>query len=213
MTQRLDNFRSFMEAYYQDKNADLLFHGWHHVAFVTDKATALAQEMKQDAEIIAAAALVHDLNYLVEKNSATGAGKELRQNLLAKNGFNESEIQRIESIVTSACTSSRNENISDEAKILSDADTLFKALPTTPIIFGSRYIAENNVDLQSLAHKVASQQRPLIDRDIYFYTPVYKEKYKAIAELGVSLWENVITSLKDPDVKLMLQRAGIEVRD
>lgn len=56
----------------------LPFHGWHHVRFVRSKAVAFATSNGSDVSVVEAAALVHDVNYLVRRNSAAAAGHDLR---------------------------------------------------------------------------------------------------------------------------------------
>jgi HD superfamily phosphodiesterase len=47
----------------------LLYHGWHHIYFVTKKTLEFCEGFTVDTEILEAAALTHDLNYLVAPNS------------------------------------------------------------------------------------------------------------------------------------------------
>jgi uncharacterized protein len=101
----------------------------------------------------------------------------------------------------------RNKNISDEAKALSDADTLFKALLFTPILFASKYIEENKVDIKKLADKIISEQNQLFEKGIYFYTEVVKGKYLDWAKINFKLWSNVNESLEGPDIAEVLSIA------
>lgn len=192
---------------YQDRSADMLFHGWHHISFVAKKAVKFAEEFDVNVELVEAAALTHDLNYIVEVNSEPEAGEELRAAYLADAGFSEIEITEIESMVMQEHTATRHAQISDAAKALSDADTLFKALPITPILFAGHFIIENHIDISKLANKIVSEQKPLMDQDIYFYTTAAKEKYLKWAEINLKLWENVKESLDDEDVQEMLNTA------
>lgn len=91
---------------------------------------------------------------------------------------------------------------------LSDADTLFKSLPITPIIFAQKYITQNKVDIYKLAQKVTSEQNPLMDQDIYFYTDYAKKRYLNWAKDNLKLWNNVIESSTDEDIKEMLKIAA-----
>lgn len=119
-------------------------------------------------------------------------------------GFSEAEVDEIETLVMQEHTATRHANISDAAKALSDADTLFKVLPTTSILFAGHFITENHIDIGRLAKKVVSEQRPLLDAGIYFYTTAAKEKYLGWAEINLKLWENVQFALDDEDVSEML---------
>lgn len=193
-----------LEKLYQDRSADMLFHGWHHISFVAKKAVIFAKEFDVNVELVEAAALTHDLNYIVEVNSEPGAAKDIRATYLSEADFSTDEITEIENMITEEHTATRHANISDAAKALSDADTLFKALPVTPILFAGHYITENHVDISKLAHKIVSEQKPLMDQHIYFYTDTAKAKYLAWAEINLKLWENVKNALDDEDVAEML---------
>jgi uncharacterized protein len=207
ITSRTTVLAAELEKLYQDRSADMLFHGWHHIAFVAKKAVKFAEEFDVDVELIEAAALTHDLNYMVEVNSKPEAGKELRAKCLAEAGFSEDEIVRIDNLVMEEHTATRDAEISDAAKALSDADTLFKALPVTPILFTGNFITENHIDIGKLANKIVGEQKPLMEQGIYFYTKAAKTKYLGWAEINLKLWENVKTALDDEDVEEMLSIA------
>jgi len=192
---------------YQKHQKELLFHGWHHITFVTKKSVVFAKEIGANEFLVQSAALVHDLNYIVESNSKPEAGKELRHSILEKAGYTPDEIEEIEKIIVDECTTNRHSDISLESKALSDADTLFKALPVTPILFASKYIQENNVDIAKLAHKICAEQNHLMESGIYFYTDKAKEMYLKWAKVNLELWGNVEECLKDEDVREMLKIA------
>ncbi|MFH1253189.1 MAG: HD domain-containing protein [Candidatus Uhrbacteria bacterium] len=192
---------------YKKHSKNLLFHGWHHIIFVKNKALEFADSINADRFIVEAAALTHDLNYLVKPNSEPEEGKILRQKFLSKAGFTAKEISAVEKVVMESHTRTRNENISPEGMALSDADTLFKALPITPIIFTQKYIIQNRVDIFKLAKKITSEQNPLLKKEIYFYTDFAKTKYLNWAKGNLQLWNNVIEALKDKDVKEVLKTA------
>ena len=69
--------------------AKLPFHGWHHVSFVKEKAVGFARHNGSDQGVVAAAALVHDVNYLVRRNSAAAEGRDLRMEILLEAGVPE----------------------------------------------------------------------------------------------------------------------------
>lgn len=207
ITTRTTTLAAELEKLYQDRSADMLFHGWHHISFVTKKAVQFAEEFDVNVELIEAAALTHDLNYIVEVNSEPEMGKELRSQYLAEAGFTDNEIAEIEGLVMEEHTATRHAQISDAAKALSDADTLFKALPITPILFAGHFITENHIDIGRLANKVVGEQKPLMDQGIYFYTNAAKTKYLGWAEINLKLWENVKSALDDEDVTEMLSIA------
>ena len=104
----------------------LPFHGWHHVSFVRAKAVAFAQHNGADRTVVEVAALVHDVNYLVRRNSPAAAGRQVRLELLTECGVEERVARWIDEIVDEAEMATRDRYISLEAQALSDADTLFK---------------------------------------------------------------------------------------
>lgn len=204
-TERTDKLTESLHELYQTRG-DLLFHGWHHIWFVAKKAVEFANEFPDvDKELVEAAALTHDLNYVVEVNTEPEVGRALRAQYLADAGFAPpDEIAQIEQIVMEEHTATRHADISDAAKALSDADTLFKALPVTPILFAGHFITENHIDIKKLARKVVGEQQPLMEQGIYFYTATAKEKYLKWAKANLALWQNVEQALADPDVTEML---------
>lgn len=206
-TEKISRLRSELVPLYQQHQEGLLFHGWHHITFVTNKSIVFAKELGANGFLVQSAALVHDLNYIVEANSKPEAGKGLRENLLTKAGYSSVEIEAIEKIIMDECTTNRHGDISLESKALSDADTLFKALPVTPILFASKYIEENNVDVAKLAHKICKEQTHLMESGIYFYTDTAKQFYLKWAKVNLELWNNVEECLKDEDVREMLKIA------
>lgn len=204
---KLSTLRDKIEELYRQHTAYLLFHGWHHIYFVTKKAVEIAQSINANELIVESAALVHDLNYIVEPNSEPEVAKDMRKNILTQCSYTLQEIEMIESVIMEAHMRTRGENISTNGKALSDADTLFKSLPTTPILFASKYITQNKVDIQKLADKVTSEQNPLMQKGIYFYTEYASKKYLDWAKANLQMWNYVKDSLTDPDVSEMLSIA------
>ncbi len=197
------------EKIYLRHKSSLLFHGWHHINFVRIQAKRFARYLGADALLTESAAIVHDLNYLVKVNSKPSAGLKLRKRLLLNAGYATEDISNIEKIINEPHAAARRRiNISKEGMAFNDADTLFKALPITPIIFANKYLSENRVDIQKLASQIVRVQRPLLKRGIYFYTPVAKRRYLSWAKTNLSLWENVLEALKDRDVKKLLADAA-----
>ncbi len=189
---------------------DLPFHGWHHIVFVYRKSAVFADDLGADIALTQMAALVHDLNYLAEKGVFTHpvAGQTIRQKILSDCGLSFEVIETIENIVITAEIGKGHDGLSLEAKALSDADTLFKALPVTPILFASRFITQTNYNIRKLAAKVISDQKTLIESDTYFYSHKAKTMYKAWAKTNLDLWQSVVESFADPDVINLLQQAG-----
>lgn len=200
---RLTHLRiALIELY--DSRDDLLFHGWHHVTFVTRKSLEFAGEFKVNIELLEAAALTHDLNYIVDTKSRVDDGEELRKRMLDEAGFNQSEIEEIENTVHYSSTEFSGGDISDASKILSDADKLFKVLPVGPMIMSARYITETKVDIKKWADRIIRDQKPLFESDKYFYTQLAKEKYLKWAKLNLEWVEMVKASLDDPDIQAFL---------
>ncbi len=202
--EKINHLTKSLEKIYKSKKEKLLFHGWHHIIFVRNKALEFAKSINANLFIVEAAALVHDLNYLVKLNSEPQEGKEFRKTILSKSEFTLEEINRIEEIIMEAHTAIRTANISKEGKSLSDADTLFKALPITPILFTGKYVEENKINIFKLADKITTEQNKLFNEDIYFYTKLAKIKYLKWAKTNLELWNNVKESLNDRDVVTML---------
>lgn len=202
-------FKTIYDLYHTEENKNkLLFHGWHHIQFVHDKSIEFAQELNANVTIVASAVLVHDLNYIfTEKLEPEAANLQIKEHLIAA-GFAEDEVSNMLAIIESAHTGHRaNAQLTDEAKALSDADTLFKALPITPILFASKFITENKYDIRKLANKVVGEQEPLILSDQYFFTQLAKDKYSKWANANLQIWKNVLEALDDKAVSDMLQTA------
>jgi uncharacterized protein len=190
---------------YQQTPRQLPFHGWHHIEFVRAKALEFAARNRAaDPSLVAVAALVHDLNYLVERNSLAVAGQRLRQRILRRAGVPASQARRVERVVQEAETCTRGAGISPEAQALSDADTLFKVLPITPVMLSHRYLAETGVDLTTLAKKITTEQLPLRDQGIYFYDRDAAARYGGWAEANLGLWEAIAEAVEEPAVQRLL---------
>lgn len=198
---KLQELNDYLKEVYYEKKGELLFHGWHHINFVRKKSKVFAQELGVDTFIVESSALVHDLNYIVEKNSQANTGKELRKEILKKCNYTNEEIVKIEKIVDEEEISTRDENISNEAKALSDADTLFKCLPFTPLLFSSKYLSETGIDIKKLSEKIISEQKPLMERGIYFYTKYANKHYLKWAKTNLELWNNLEESFEDSDME------------
>lgn len=185
--------------------ARLPFHGWHHVDFVRMKAVAFARENGADASVVEAAALVHDVNYLVRRDSPASAGRNLRLDVLRSAGVGEDIAERIDAIVDEAEMANRGPVISLEGQALSDADTLFKALPVTPVVLAHRYLDENGLSLRELAHKIVDEQRDAHDEGYYFYNPQAAATYSRWALANLELWQCIKEAVEDPTVTELLE--------
>lgn len=202
--QKLNKLKHDLKKLYYKKGKKLLFHGWHHINFVRKKSKIFAQSIKANVFLVESSALVHDLNYLEKENSHPEDGEKLRKKILSDCRYSPKEMDLIEKIIREENTATRDENISNEAKALSDADSLFKVLPFTPILFSNNYIRENKIDIKVLASKITTEQNRLLEKEIYFYTDFAKEKYLTWAKINLALWDNVNSSLKDADIEEIL---------
>jgi uncharacterized protein len=182
----------------------LPFHGWHHVSFVRSKAVHFARANGAEESVVETAALVHDVNYLVRRNSPAAAGERLRMDVLAEAGVRPATARWIDAIVVEAEMANRGPDISMEAQALSDADTLFKALPVTPVMLSHRYLAENGITLRELADKIVGEQQDKHDDGYYFYNPDAAAAYSRWAATNLLLWQHIRESLDDHDVAELL---------
>lgn len=197
--------RKNLENFYLTYNKELLFHGWHHILFVARKSVVFADEIGADKVLVEAAALTHDLNYIVDRKSEAEAGYELRAEFLKGAGFTQDEINEIENIVVSSSITKRDADISTEAQALSDADSLYKILPVSLVTFSSKYIQETGVSLKEWADRIIKYQRPLLDQGLYFYTESAKKQYTKWAEMDVAFVELIASSLDDPDIISLIE--------
>jgi uncharacterized protein len=182
----------------------LPFHGWHHVSFVRAKAVGFAQHNGADRTVVEVAALVHDVNYLVRRNSPAAAGRDVRLELLAECDVEEGVARWVDAIVDEAEMATRGRYISLEAQALSDADTLFKALPVTPVVLAHRYLRENGLSLRELAHKIVGEQCGAHDEGYYFYNPQAAKTYSRWAMANLQLWRCIEEAVDDPTVVELL---------
>jgi len=209
-TQYKKLYHSIFDLYHKEENKNkLLFHGWHHIKFVHDKAIEFTKELDARLEIVASASLVHDLNYIFSDKLEPEAAKTQVKEHLKNAGFNEQDIKLIVETIENAHLGYRGERqLTNEAKALADADTLFKALPTTPILFASKFITQNKYSIEKLANKIIDEQEPLIIKDEYFYTKSAKDKYSNWANVNLQIWKNVLESLNDQLIIEMLKIAN-----
>jgi uncharacterized protein len=198
----------YVERLYNGDIRDVPFHGWHHVSFVAHNARRFAEELSADMPTAEIAALVHDVNYLLAARSDASAGTRLRKTILAEIGLPDESISDIEQIVISAETHVRWDDISREAMALSDADTLFKALPITPVVLAPLYMRETGRSMRELAEKIVGEQVPLRENGIYFYSDSAKKKYEHWGDANLSLWSCILESLDDNFVVDLIEQVA-----
>lgn len=182
----------------------LPFHGWHHVSFVRSKGAVFAKHNGSDVALVETAALVHDVNYMVRRNSLAEDGRTLRMRILAEAGVSDEVAEHIDEIVCEAEMRTRHRDISLPAQALSDADTLFKALPVTPVMLAHKYLDENGVSLRELATKIVGEQRGVHAEGYYFYSQQAAAMYSRWATANLELWQCIVESLDDPSVAELL---------
>ncbi len=191
--------------------ARLQFHGWHHVSFVRSKAARFAVLNGAEVSVVETAALVHDVNYLVRRNSSAAAGRRLRHAILSRAGVAPHVAGWIDRIVIEAEMATRGRDISLEAQALSDADTLFKSLPVTPVVLAHRYLEENGIGLRELAEKICGEQQDKQDHGYYFYNPEAAAMYTRWATANLQLWQCIKESLDDADVEELLDAVNAHI--
>jgi uncharacterized protein len=192
--------------FYEGQTREVPFHGWHHVSFVANEARRFAEELGADVATVEIAALVHDVNYLVAARGDATVGRRLRGQILKTVGLAEESIALIEDVVVTAETHARGRGISAEAMALSDADTLFKALPITPVILSPLYMRETGRSVRDLAEKIVGEQVPLRDDGIYFYSESAKKKYDGWGDVNLALWSYILEALDDPLVVELIEQ-------
>jgi uncharacterized protein len=208
LRQYLGSLWLIMEDLYAGQEKEVPFHGWHHVVFVAANARRFAGELSADSVRAEIAGLVHDVNYLVASRSHASSGRFLRHKVLSDIGMTADSIAAIEDIVVAAETRSRGKDISPEAMALSDADTLFKALPITPVILAPLYMRETGSSLRELAEKIVGEQVPLRDSGIYFYSDSAKKKYERWGDVNLALWTCILDALDDVSVMELVQEVA-----
>lgn len=198
--QVVDRLMCRVEQIYSDTLDRLVFHGWSHVKFVHDKASQFATERDANVSLVRISALVHDLNYVVDSGSDVTAGASKRSELLSDLGLDCNLISCIERIVVQASIARRQRRVSVEVACLSDADTLYKALPVTPVLLSHRYMKETGLTLRELAHKIVAEQDGKLNEGFYFYDHSLTEKYGEWAKANLGLWRAINEAIDDPAV-------------
>ena len=190
--------------YEQLPSGQLPFHNWHHIQFVVAKSMEFGKLVQADRELLRVSALLHDLNYIVKPDSTPSAGKALRFEVLRKQIDDNRLIELIENTISSADISMRHENMSAEAMALSDADTLFKVMPITPILFSRYMLDESHISIFELAQRILRVQLPLVEQERIFCIDAVRVRYQRWAEVNVELWKIVSESENDQDVLRLL---------
>lgn len=181
----------------------LIFHGWPHIQFITKKSLEFAEELKADSDLVMASSLAYGLIY-----SGIYGGKETTIDILKKVGFDKKFIENVFKIMVEIQLSTRgSEKLSPEGMALSDAESVFRILPTTPLFFSQKYINQNDFDIESLANKILTEQEPLLEKDILFYSDNAKSAYNFWARQNLDLWKSIKRSLVDESVKELIDES------
>jgi uncharacterized protein len=175
---------------------------------VASKARSFAEELGADVATVEIAALVHDVNYLVAARGDASVGTCLRSSILRDAGLDQQSISLIEDTIVTSETHARGRDMSREAMALSDADTLFKALPITPVVLAPLYMRETGRSVRELAEKIVDEQVPLRDDGIYFYSESAKKKYESWGDANLTLWSCILEALDDPSVVELIEQVG-----
>lgn len=186
---------------YDSFTSGLPFHGWHHVEFVRAKASLYADKNGANVAIVEAAAILHDLNYMVKRNSRVSAGEDLRKAILEDLNVASGTISWIERVIREAETEARDETAGLEAQALSDADTIFKALPITPVLLAHLYMEETGENLEQLCARIIRDQVKLHEKGIYFYNKEIAAQYDRWASANLELWNCIDDSLQQREVR------------
>jgi uncharacterized protein len=194
-TRQYNNLYSRLQKLYSSPeiNKKVLFHNWEHIQFVHDHAIEFAKELGCNEELVAVSALLHDLNYIYSDTAdPLDAENEIRSFLIDVE-YQENLINEVIKIIGEEHIATRKSktNISKEAMALSDADSLFRVIPTTPLLNTHKFLEENNITLKELANKIVNEQKDLIEAGNFFYTDLAKEKYGYLVENHLRLWETV----------------------
>ena len=200
----LSNLYDVVYSLYKKNSTMLPVHSWPHINFVFKKSSEFAVELGADIIIVQASALIHDLNYFDDLNILNINEGDM----LFSAGFDLQKITKIRTAVEEARTTKRSECISLEAMALSDGDTLFKALPITPVLFARDFMKENDMNIRELAGKIISFQGSLLDKGIYFYSKS-ASKYLEWAQTNIALWRNILESLNDQDGVELVKSQGL----
>lgn len=132
---------------------------------------------------------------------------------LNRAGYNETAVDRTIHTVIEADLGARGRKVSDEAACVSDADSLFKVLPITPILLARAYLQENNVSLYSLAASIVKEQVSRFENGYFFYTTEAKSRYTEMARQNLRMWQNVLVSLEEGEVARLAEEVMAQSAD
>ena len=124
-TERLRKLEKIVKEYLGSKEQQSPAHGFDHVKRVMLRAMRLAEIYSADKELLAAAALLHDVeeDYDAKEGHAERSAEKAEE-LLKAAGYNQSETEKIKELIKSHSSEDDFDAQSIEARILFDADKL-----------------------------------------------------------------------------------------
>lgn len=206
---QIASIRRMVETLYSNQSGknEIKFHGLPHINFVCAKAIHFAKMNGANLNLVNVSALLHDLNYVEARDSKVEIGRRVRSDILTTVGVEDAEISKIEDIICSADITSQIAAESLEAQALSDADTLFKILPITPVLFSHHYLNENSVSIGELARKIIKFQVKKFENGSLFYNKSAYEKYRKWADANYKLWTQILECEEDNDIAKLISSA------
>lgn len=205
------HIETLIERIYKGADAPRLpFHDYNHIVFVARWAVNFAQQNGADLPTVKAAALLHDLNYIVDPTSDVDTGKDLRREVLLEAGIPDREIDNLELIIRSADVRHSAPCSLLEAQALSDADMLYKILPVTPVLFSHRLLNESKSNIRDLAIRILREQLPRFETGSLFYNSEANERYHRWAATNFSLWRDIVDCVDEPTVFDLLANISLK---
>jgi|Deesub1362A_J573_1020465.scaffolds.fasta_scaffold00086_73 uncharacterized protein len=124
-TERLQKLENLVKEYLKSKNQQSPAHRFDHAKRVMIRALHLAEAYGGDKELVAAAALLHDVEETYDaKDGHAERSAQKAEEFLREAGFNQLETEKIKELIKSHSSEDDVDAQSIEAKILFDADKL-----------------------------------------------------------------------------------------
>lgn len=182
------------------------YYGVRHTKFLLKFGEIFGTDLKSNLFFVKSCCLVHDLFILAQKRGFEKFSFEFETFILVSSGYVEEEILRIKDILFKSRLKYRleNSNIDLEAQAFSDANCLYKILPSNIIFDTKNFLSSRNMSLGELAVMILNEQKSLFSQGKFFYSNIAKEKYLSFVESQIFYWENVLKSLEDNDLKEFL---------
>ena len=124
-TERLEKLEELVREYLESKEQQSPAHRFDHAKRVMLRALHLAEIYGGNKELLAAAALLHDVEEDYDaKDGHAARSADRAEEFLRKAGFNQPEIEEVKDLIKSHSTEDDFDAESIEARILFDADKL-----------------------------------------------------------------------------------------